>query len=675
MVVLKRDKMFNESFIKPIRGLYSDQVTSVEEFKDRHENIVKNRWVDTTHGKNGLKVYSLFDPTIDSEIVKENLQEWLCDNCHEVTECISIALRNHERTYSEWFRYVDSSHGPDELALYCLARKHGVHVSVFNKSYVWTTLMRHIDRSDEEIMQLCEINLVLTGPCEYGILRDIRRPVQNIPVHTSSKTVRKPKTPNTNKKTTCRDDRPTNRKKRCSTSKTSEQTKTTKRARTLIESRSNNYGITPPATTSTRTLRSGLQQVDYLTLNDGYENEFETIPRKRKKITHRPRSAPSATRVAAQKRTVSPEPKNTNKGLRATSTTTLPVVPSTSEARNVTATDLTGVPTGQIDETLPDLVQNSEPSNVKLPSVAAADPVSTEEELDAIDALLSLSEVRDNTLEENDNADLMPVGLPTNIMDAAPVPVRLDQLNVDTAIAELVQTEELENQDNERSMLKPDQSATVLDETERDANEGIPTKTAPSATTDSKRNSVSTTQGSLKIKTHALKKKPEINRKYKCSVCGISKKSMKAVNEHHLKKHKPQICPICERTFALASTLIRHSYDHEERRYHCDVCEFSCHFESELNAHKIVHRKTPTFRCMHKGCGKWFMRKWELTVHFKTHDGKEYKCETCGHRTNSEKNLKEHQRKHRDDCEYICKICKKGFHYRSGLKRHRDKEH
>ena len=66
---------------------------------------------------------------------------------------------------------------------------------------------------------------------------------------------------------------------------------------------------------------------------------------------------------------------------------------------------------------------------------------------------------------------------------------------------------------------------------------------------------------------------------------------MQAVNEHHLKKHKPQICPICGRTFALASSLIRHSYDHEEQRYQCDVCEFTSHFESELNAHKIVHRK------------------------------------------------------------------------------------
>ena len=131
MAALKRDTTFNELFIRPIRGLYDDQAITTEEFKDRYEDIVKSRWVDTTHGKNGLKIYGLFDPTTDSEIVKENLQEWLCDNRHEVTECISIALRNHERTYSEWFRYVDSSPGPNELALYCLARKHGVQVAVF----------------------------------------------------------------------------------------------------------------------------------------------------------------------------------------------------------------------------------------------------------------------------------------------------------------------------------------------------------------------------------------------------------------------------------------------------------------------------------------------------------------------------------------------------------------
>ena len=113
MAVLKRDTTFNELFIKPIHGLYDDQAITVEEFKDRYEDIVKSWWVDTTHRKNGLKVYGLFDPTTDSEIVKKNLQEWLCDNRHEVTECILIALRNHEHTYSEWFRYVESSPGPN----------------------------------------------------------------------------------------------------------------------------------------------------------------------------------------------------------------------------------------------------------------------------------------------------------------------------------------------------------------------------------------------------------------------------------------------------------------------------------------------------------------------------------------------------------------------------------
>ena len=78
---------------------------------------------------------------------------------------------------------------------------------------------------------------------------------------------------------------------------------------------------------------------------------------------------------------------------------------------------------------------------------------------------------------------------------------------------------------------------------------------------------------------------------------------------------------------------------------------------------------------MYKDCGKWFMRKWELTVHFKKHARKEYKCETCDFSTNLEKQLKEHQRKHSDDCAYRCKICNMGFHYRSGLKRHRDREH
>ena len=180
MAMLGRDREFNELFIKPIRGLYSEQSITVDEFKDRHESIMKNRWVDTSHGTKDDKIYGMFDPSEDSDITKENLQEWLCDHRLEVTECISIALHNHERSYAEWFRYVDSCSGPDELALYCLSRKMGIHMAVFNKSYIWTTLVDHITCTDEEIIQLCGVNLVFLGPAHYGILHDIRQPSKNM---------------------------------------------------------------------------------------------------------------------------------------------------------------------------------------------------------------------------------------------------------------------------------------------------------------------------------------------------------------------------------------------------------------------------------------------------------------------------------------------------------------
>ena len=139
----------------------------------------------------------------------------------------------------------------------------------------------------------------------------------------------------------------------------------------------------------------------------------------------------------------------------------------------------------------------------------------------------------------------MPVGAPTNIIDAAPVPVRLDQLNVDTAIAGIMQMEELEQQNVDDVTLAPY-------ETNTNKPADVKSDKAAKGTTDDRPKSASPTQGSLKIKMHALKKKAISNRKYKCSVCGVSKDSMQLVNEHHLKKYKPQICPVL-RTYLCTS--------------------------------------------------------------------------------------------------------------------------
>ena len=275
MAVFKRDIKNNKLFIKPIRGLYEDQVITVEEFKEHHEQISKNRWVDMTHGKNRLKIYGLYDSSCENDVVKENLQEWLCDNQYEINNCISIALRNHERTYAKWFKYVDDKSGPDELALYYLSRKHGLHTSIVNKSYIWTTLSDHLTRTDEEILNLCDVNLVYLGPMIYGILHDTRRPSSEASnsTLTAAMTRSAHTVPQRQCKTTCRSSshgRESTSKKDLAHGCNNKGEKQGKRPQTLSESRSQNYGIqTSTSTATTCMLRSSHQLINYHSLNDG----------------------------------------------------------------------------------------------------------------------------------------------------------------------------------------------------------------------------------------------------------------------------------------------------------------------------------------------------------------------------------------------------------------------
>ena len=136
------------------------------------------------------------------------------------------------------------------------------------------------------------------------------------------------------------------------------------------------------------------------------------------------------------------------------------------------------------------------------------------------------------------------------------------------------------------------------------------------------------------------------------------------------------MCGICGRVFELATSLNRHMYTHEETQYKCEKCEFKCYFESELLTHNIVHRQTPTYKCMVANCDRWFKRKWELTNHVRTHDDDVLKCDSCKFTTKLKKQLKEHiKTKHDEDLPYECKLCHEKFQYRSGRKRHMDGNH
>ena len=190
----------------------------------------------------------------------------------------------------------------------------------------------------------------------------------------------------------------------------------------------------------------------------------------------------------------------------------------------------------------------------------------------------------------------MPIGGVNVPVDVASEPLRLDQVSVDNVIAGIVETEELEK------------DLIVGEPTAKPAAEESATVEPLPDMGDQVDNKPVVTKGTLKTKTYVLKKKPDNKQTFKCSECKVVETSIHKLNEHHRWMHNPQMCRICNRTFVLASSLTRHMYDNDEKKYHCNQCDYSSHFESELEMHKIVHRKNPSYQCMHAKCGKWFRR-------------------------------------------------------------------
>ena len=175
-----------------------------------------------------------------------------------------------------------------------------------------------------------------------------------------------------------------------------------------------------------RVSRRNRSPIDYLTLNDGLEEDTPASPKCQKRGANRPRSEPSSRRIWAQQQIGSPKADTTLPGIptrdsltlgASTSTeaqpsTSLVGVQPTNESGHGVEQTLTGV---QTCDTLPDLVLNH-------PETATA---SGEQELDVANVLLSLGDSLESTLDAvDDNADLMPIGGGSNApIDVAPEPL------------------------------------------------------------------------------------------------------------------------------------------------------------------------------------------------------------------------------------------------------------
>ena len=223
----------------------------------------------------------------------------------------------------------------------------------------------------------------------------------------------------------------------------------------------------------------------------------------------------------------------------------------------------------------------------------------------------------------------MPVGGPTPYEDVNPVPIHLDQVTVDGAIAEIVEQEDILDStqlttanNSEISSVQADDSKTQDKNTKENITEvdvpGIQPSLSGGQTTlqmqeKSPSNSKmaldcdsepSKSKGVIKVTTYGIKKKLNSDGwSYRCSICGVRKRSAGNLNAHHRRRHEAQMYGICGKVFELASSLTHHMYTHDERRFFCEKCLYHCHFESELKKHNVTHHSQPSHQCMRKNCG------------------------------------------------------------------------
>ena len=704
-MVSNKEEREIEKFIRPIRCLYSDYAMTIDKFKDEHGALLNNYDLEDLGEDVEYKLYAEFSKEGDGELARKLVQTWICDNRLDITNCIHIALNNRKQAFCDWFRDSEQYASPDELLLYCLGRQNRLHVSIFNTKYVWSTLANHIWYDYSEILERSQIILVFLGECHYAIFRKKGNPVHGESSSKSNKTLRgrsrgrgrgSSTRTTTKKKTVCRS----------SNKKSQSVSPVGKHSQTLKSARKERFGIGSKSLAEVDVEKYGRgkrrkgQTIDYLKLNDGEEDLNSTpVPAKKikyvpvcsgpmphrqsvqKQVTERPVVTTMST-VKTKKPTEEEPAKNTqivatndslfgvqdgvSPNLAAnekligvpysatlTATTEIPTTSTSSCVPTSTAgVNDTFLGVSEVDDLLlPNLGFSNEPTTVDVLNQnlntnveQTQDIASTEDEQDAVDALLSLSNVReippsantdiDTEFGPEDNSMLVPIGGQAICEDIAPTESRLGQLEVDSEITRMIALEEHTNLAKSDSSMQPtsligipdqkvsaqpskDSSIVQSDQPSIQSNAllGVPSdqseaqpvedNTQPSISAPSgnkgARPKIGTKQqseyitgkkgsrGAFKSQLYGLRRNHPKDRAYKCQVCGKSKCSMESLNEHHRRNHDPQMCGVCGKMFDLATTLSHHMYSHYTSKHYCDKCNFHCFFKSELEAHKIVH--------------------------------------------------------------------------------------
>ncbi|XP_037952363.1 zinc finger protein 626 [Teleopsis dalmanni] len=139
--------------------------------------------------------------------------------------------------------------------------------------------------------------------------------------------------------------------------------------------------------------------------------------------------------------------------------------------------------------------------------------------------------------------------------------------------------------------------------------------------------------------------------------------------KYHLETHNSEshVCTECSKTFMNQIVLKKHMKLHKSSSVKCSVCFKIFRNNETLSTHMKLHSDTFSFQC--HICQKKYAIKSSLQQHMLKHLEKKYVCH-CGKRFQRTSTLKTHKKRHLSKETFFCKICLKNFTDIGSLSRH-----